>query len=71
MGGNRYEYISLWKVTDDNGGESLIDWHGNVVYHATDGIDTRNIKVSANRKILFLQNPMDSYIPYVLNTPVM
>ncbi len=71
LGGNRYEYISLWKVTDDNGGESLIDWHGNVVYHATDGIDTRNIKVSANRKILFLQNPMDPYIPYVLNTPVM
>ena len=71
LGGNRYEYISLWKVTDDNGGESLIDWHGNVVYHATDGIDTRNIKVSANRKILFLQNPTDPYIPYVLNTPVM
>ena len=71
LGGNRYEYISLWKVTDDNGGESLIDWHGNVVYHAADGIDTRNIKVSANRKILFLQNPTDPYIPYVLNTPVM
>ena len=71
LGGNRYEYISLWKVTDDNGGESLIDWHGNVVYHAAAGIDTRNIKVSANRKILFLQNPMDPYIPYVLNTPVM
>ena len=63
--------ICLWKISDDNGGESLIDWHGNVVYHDADGIDTRNIKVSANRKILFLQDSEDPYIPYVLNTPMM
>ena len=64
----------LWGWTNGNStieDLSVIDWHGNVVYHAADGIDTRNIKVSANRKILFLQNPTDPYIPYVLNTPVM
>ena len=70
MGGNRYEYISLWKVTDDNGGESLIDWHGNVVYKDTDGIDTQYLMLSKNRKILFLGNPEEPYDPFVLNRPI-
>lgn len=65
-----YTDISLWKITNDDGSESLIDWHGNVVYKDTDGIDTQYLMLSKNRKILFWGNPEEPYDPFVLNRPI-
>ena len=68
--GRTYTDISLWKITNDDGSESLIDWHGNVVYKDTDGIDTQYLMLSKNRKILFWGNPEEPYDPFVLNRPI-
>ena len=68
--GRTYTDISLWKITNDDGSESLIDWHGNVVYKDTDGIDTQYLMLSENGKILFWGNPEESYDPFVLNRPI-
>ena len=68
--GNATGGLCLWKITGENGSESLIDWHGNVVYEATDGIEDGRIRVSANRKYLFFEDGQTSYEPFLLNSPV-
>ena len=68
--GRTYTYISLWKITNDDGSESLIDWHGNVVYKDTDGIDTQYLMLSENRRILFWGNIEEPYDPFMLNRPI-
>ena len=67
--GNATGGLCLWKITGENGSESLIDWHGNVVYEATNGIGDE-IRVSANRKYLFFKDAQTSYEPLLLNSPV-
>ena len=67
--GNATGGLCLWKLTGENGSESLIDWHGNVVYEAANGIGDE-VGVSANRKYLFFKDAQTSYEPLLLNSPV-